>query len=205
MCAFRNRGLVSLCDATHWRRASTLQALLEVLLSKSGGERSGYTETISCRSAAIVPTECQMKGASSEKCSRYLDNSSRALSRFSAYFNSSICLIISFFSCSDTPEFIIKEMLPICLKNHKKDVVKNKKEVVHDCGLLSVCYLRVAIRVINAGLNQVRAVHIWNMADVCLIDRVTEAVYCVTREERVVLHRGVVLELSLVHLLIVRH
>ena len=137
MCAFRNRGLVSLCDATHWRRASTLQALLEVLLSKSGGERSGYTETISCRSAAIVPTECQMKGASSEKCSRYLDNSSRALSRFSAYFNSSICLIISFFSCSDTPEFIIKEMLPIYLKITRRTSLRTKKRWCMIAGFLA--------------------------------------------------------------------
>ena len=67
--AFRKSGLVSLCEATHWRRANTLHALLEVLLSSRGGDSSGYTDTISCKRAAIVPTECQIKGANSEKCS----------------------------------------------------------------------------------------------------------------------------------------
>jgi len=80
--------------------ARTLQALLDVLPSSRGGESSGYTATISCKSAGIVPTECQMKGASSWKCSRYLDNSSRALSLNSEYFNSSIHFMIIWLSSS---------------------------------------------------------------------------------------------------------
>ena len=68
--AFRKSGLVSLCEATHCSKASTLHALFDVLLSSRGGERRGYTETISCSNAAMVPTECQMNGANSEKCSR---------------------------------------------------------------------------------------------------------------------------------------
>ena len=108
MWAFKNRGLVSLWDATHCNRAKTLHALFDVLLSSSGGESKGYTATISCNKAAIVPTECQMKGANSEKCSRYRDSSSNALSLFAAYFNSSICLIISYFSYSETPVFCMK-------------------------------------------------------------------------------------------------
>ena len=67
-------------EATHYKRANTLQALFEVLESRLGGESYGYTETISYKRAAIVPTECQMKGANSEKCSLYLDNSTSALS-----------------------------------------------------------------------------------------------------------------------------
>ena len=159
-----------------------------------------------------MPTECQMKGASSEKCSRCLESSSRALSRFSAYFNSSICLIISFFSCSDTPEFIIKEILPICLNMNKKLSLRTRSirlcdhgKRVRDCGLFVIAYLRVTIRVVNAGLHQVGAVNFGNVTDVCLAHRLTKAINGVTCKERVVLHRGVVLELSLVHLLIVRH
>lgn len=41
MCAFKNKGLVTLCDATHWRRARTLQALLEVFESRRGGLSRG--------------------------------------------------------------------------------------------------------------------------------------------------------------------
>ena len=108
MCAFRNSFLVSRCDATHWRRASTLHALFEVLESRSGGESSGYTDTISWRSAAIVPTECQMKGAGSEKCSLYLLSSSNALSRSSEYLSSSMYLMMSSLSCSDTRVLFMK-------------------------------------------------------------------------------------------------
>ena len=108
MCAFKKSGLVSLCDATHWSSARTLHALLDVLESNSGGESKGYTETISWSSAAIVPTECQMKGASSEKCSRYLDNSRRALSLLSEYFKASMFNMISDFSCSETPVLSMK-------------------------------------------------------------------------------------------------
>ena len=121
--AFRKSGLVSLCEATHWRRANTLQALLDVLLSRRGGERSGYTDTISCSKAAIVPTECQMKGANSEKCSLCLESSSRALSLFSAYLRSSICFMISYFSCSDTPEFYINVVGWLMLNSVKCSVV----------------------------------------------------------------------------------
>ena len=83
ICAFRNNYLVSLCDATHWSKASTLHALFEVFVSKLGGESKGYTTTISYSKAAIVPTECQMNGASSGKCSLLLLSSTKALSRFS--------------------------------------------------------------------------------------------------------------------------
>ncbi len=38
MCALRKSCLVSLWDATHYKRASTLQALFEVLVSKVGGD-----------------------------------------------------------------------------------------------------------------------------------------------------------------------
>ena len=115
--AFRKSGLVSLCEATHWRRANTLHALLEVLLSSRGGDSSGYTDTISCKRAAIVPTECQIKGANSEKCSLCLDNSSKALSLFSAYLSSSMCFMISYFSYSDTPEFCMKVVGGFMLKS----------------------------------------------------------------------------------------
>jgi hypothetical protein len=74
--------------------------LFEVFVSNVGGDNYGYTATISYKSAAIVPTECQMKGASSEKCSRWRLNSIKALSLLSAYFNSSIYLIIDSFSSS---------------------------------------------------------------------------------------------------------
>ena len=110
MWALRKSGLVSLCDATHCRSANTLHALFEVLLSRRGGESSGYTETISWSKAAIVPTECQMNGANSLKCSRYRLSSKSALSRFSAYLSSSMCLIMSCFSYSETPEFIMKAL-----------------------------------------------------------------------------------------------
>jgi hypothetical protein len=89
-----------LCEATHWRRANTLQALLEVLVSKLGGDNYGYTATISCKRAAIVPTECQINGANSAKCSLYLLNSIKALSLLSAYFSSSMYLMIDCFSSS---------------------------------------------------------------------------------------------------------
>ena len=64
----------------------------------------------------MVPTECQMKGANSEKCSLYLESSSKALSRFSAYLSSSMCLMMSCFSCSEISEFIIKDPWEISLK-----------------------------------------------------------------------------------------
>lgn len=35
--AFKNSYLVSLWDATHWSKARTLQALLDVLVSRLGG------------------------------------------------------------------------------------------------------------------------------------------------------------------------
>jgi hypothetical protein len=43
ICAFKNNYRVSLCDATHYSKANTLQALLETLWSRSGGFRRGYT------------------------------------------------------------------------------------------------------------------------------------------------------------------
>jgi len=104
ICAFKKSCLVSLCDATHCKSASTLQALLEIRWSRSGGLSSGYTLTISYRRAAIVPTECQMNGASSEKCSRYYDNVLSAWSLLSAYLSSSIYLMISSLVSSLTEE-----------------------------------------------------------------------------------------------------
>lgn len=95
--AFKNSYLVSLWEATHCRSARTLQALLLVFVSKFGGESWGYTLTISYNRAAIVPTECHMKGASSEKWSLCLLSSTKALSLFSLYFSSSIYFIISCF------------------------------------------------------------------------------------------------------------
>lgn len=92
--AFRKSYRVSLWDATHCRRAKTLQALFEIFWSRSGGLSKGYTITISYKSAAIVPTECQIKGANSEKCSLYWLNAIKASSLLSEYFNSSIYLII---------------------------------------------------------------------------------------------------------------
>lgn len=102
MCALRKSYLVSLWEATHCKRAKTLQALLEVFVSKLGGDNWGYTDTISCRRADIVPTECQMKGANSEKCSLCLLNSTKALSLLSLYFSSSIYLMMSCLSSSET-------------------------------------------------------------------------------------------------------
>lgn len=96
----RNKYLVSLCDATHYSIASTLHALFEVFESRSGGESNGYTDTISRRRAGIVPTECQMKGASSWKCSRWRESSSSELSRKSEYFSSSMKRIMVSLSCS---------------------------------------------------------------------------------------------------------
>lgn len=100
MWALRKSCLVSLWEATHWRRARTLQALLDVLVSKFGGDNYGYTATISCSKAAIVPTECQIKGASSAKCSLCLLSSIKALSLLSAYLSSSMYLMIDCFSSS---------------------------------------------------------------------------------------------------------
>ena len=100
MWALRKCCLVSLWDATHCSRARTLQALFDVFVSKFGGDNCGYTATISCSKAAIVPTECQMNGANSEKCSLYLLNSIKALSLFSEYLSSSMCLMIDYFSSS---------------------------------------------------------------------------------------------------------
>lgn len=98
--AFKNSCLVSLWEATHCRSARTLQALLEVRTSRTGGDNIGYTATISCKSADMVPTECQMKGASSVKCSLCLLSSISALSLLSAYLSSSMCLMMSYFSSS---------------------------------------------------------------------------------------------------------
>lgn len=55
-----------------------------------------------------MPTECQIKGANSEKCSRYLESSTSALSRLSEYLSSSMYLMISCFSSSDTLRLFIK-------------------------------------------------------------------------------------------------
>jgi hypothetical protein len=52
-----------------------------------GGESIGYIETISCKSADIVPNECHKMGARSEKASRFFDSSSRADSRCSGLVN----------------------------------------------------------------------------------------------------------------------
>lgn len=100
MWAFKKCCLVSLCEATHCKSARTLQALLEVFVSKLGGDNYGYTATISYSRAAIVPTECQMNGANSAKCSLCLLNSIKALSLLSAYFNSSMYFIMDYFSSS---------------------------------------------------------------------------------------------------------
>lgn len=100
MCAFKKSYLVSLCEATLYKRANTLQALFEVFVSRLGGESAGYTATISYKSAATVPTECQIKGASSEKCSLHLLNSIKALSLLSAYLSSSMYLIMAIFYSS---------------------------------------------------------------------------------------------------------
>ena len=89
--------------------------MFEVLVSRLGGLSYGYTLTISCNRAAIVPTECHIKGASSAKCSLYLESSIRALSLLSAYFNSSMYLIMSYFSSSVTLEFDIKLTLDAVL------------------------------------------------------------------------------------------
>lgn len=97
MCAFRKSCLVSLWDATLWSSAKTLQALLDVLVSKFGGESEGYTATISYKRAVTVPTECQINGANSEKCSRHLLNSIKALSLLSAYLSSSMYLTMDIF------------------------------------------------------------------------------------------------------------
>lgn len=106
--ALRNSYLVSLWDATHYKSANTLHALFEVFVSKLGGESYGYTDTISYKRAAMVPTECQMKGASSEKCSLCLLSSTSALSLLSLYFSSSMNLIINCLSSSETWELLIK-------------------------------------------------------------------------------------------------
>ena len=39
ICAFKNSCLVSLCEATLYSRASTLQALFDVLASRFGGDK----------------------------------------------------------------------------------------------------------------------------------------------------------------------
>jgi len=128
--AFKKSCLVSLWEATHCRSAKTLQALLEVRTSKAGGDNIGYTATISYKSADIVPTECQMKGASSVKCSLYLLNSMSALSLLSEFFSSSMCLMMSYFSSSlklefdyiDVPEVnLIKTRVTIFYRNYLRD------------------------------------------------------------------------------------
>ena len=109
MWALRNSYLVSLWLATHYSRANTLQALLEIRWSRRGGLSKGYTLTISCNNAAMVPTECQIKGASSEKCSLYWLKVISASSLLSAYLSSSICLMINSLVSSETLEFVRKD------------------------------------------------------------------------------------------------
>jgi len=72
---------VSWCEATHCRSARALQTRFEACAVRLGGESIGYIETISCKSADIVPNECHRIGARSEKASRFFDNSSKADSR----------------------------------------------------------------------------------------------------------------------------
>lgn len=55
MCACRNSPRVSLCDATHWRRASALHTRFDAPAVSDAGDSSGYTDTISCRRADITP------------------------------------------------------------------------------------------------------------------------------------------------------
>lgn len=55
MWADRKRERVSLCEATHCRRARALQTRFEACAVSEGGARSGYTDTISCSRADMTP------------------------------------------------------------------------------------------------------------------------------------------------------
>lgn len=107
--------LVSGCDATHWRRASALQTLLDWCAVSVGGLIDGQIFTISCKhkkteergiadktvlglcfliltcsSAAIVPQECHSMGARSGTDSLFLLSSRRAFSLVSGLDSSLI-------------------------------------------------------------------------------------------------------------------
>ena len=51
----RKRVLVSLCEATHWSKASALQTRFEAAAVSCDGLSSVYTEMISWRSEVITP------------------------------------------------------------------------------------------------------------------------------------------------------
>ncbi len=94
----RNSCLVSGWEATHCSKASALHTRLETCAVRFGGDRRGYTDTISWRSAGMIPTaayvrclfqtngssspkECQSTRARSSYCSLFLLSSNSALSR----------------------------------------------------------------------------------------------------------------------------
>lgn len=52
---WRNMVLVSLCDATHWRRARALQTLLLAAAVSCDGLSNVYTDIISCSNDVITP------------------------------------------------------------------------------------------------------------------------------------------------------
>eukprot|EP00971_Amphidinium_carterae_P145189 2876777-Amphidinium_carterae.2 len=74
MCALRNNGLVSGCEATHCNKARELQTRLEAGAdSVDGSAKYGYTVTISWMSATMVLCEYQRIGAKSPSASLLLD------------------------------------------------------------------------------------------------------------------------------------
>jgi hypothetical protein len=93
---FKNSCRVSECDATHCKRANALQTRFETWAVRLGGESSGYTDTISCSNAGIIPGKpyvresyytsldncspnaCHKTSARSSYCSLFLLNSSNA-------------------------------------------------------------------------------------------------------------------------------
>lgn len=95
----RKRPLVSLCDATHWSKASALQTRFDAAAVSCDGLSSGYTEIISCNKEVMTPglginsilsslshsrgdkpKECHIIKASSGTCSLFLLNSINAVS-----------------------------------------------------------------------------------------------------------------------------
>lgn len=52
---FKKSWRVSECEATHWRSASALHTRFEACAVSAGGDSSGYTDTISCSNAAMMP------------------------------------------------------------------------------------------------------------------------------------------------------
>src|SRR5882762_2926182 len=60
----RNNCRVSECDATHCNKARALHTRLDTCAVRFGGDKSGYTETISCSNAGMMPTSLRSACAS---------------------------------------------------------------------------------------------------------------------------------------------